>query len=34
MELLGDDWYLHGDWGLEFDDEPAVTNNGHVRRGS
>ena len=24
MELLGEDWYLHGDWGLEFDDEPAA----------
>jgi hypothetical protein len=24
MELMGDDWYLQGDWGLEFEDEPAA----------
>jgi len=24
MELLGDDWYLHGDWGLDIEEaEPA-----------
>ncbi len=22
-ELLGDDWYLYGDWGLEVEDAPA-----------
>lgn len=24
VELLGDDWYLYGDWGLEIDDESTV----------
>ena len=22
IELMGEDWYRHGDWGLEFDDDP------------
>lgn len=22
-ELLGDDWYLYGDWGLEVENVPA-----------
>ena len=34
MELLGEDWYLHGDWGLEFDEEPAVMHTGNSLGGS
>jgi hypothetical protein len=34
MELLGEDWYLHGDWGLEFEDEPVVMHTGNSLGGS
>lgn len=25
VELLGDDWFKEGDWGIEFKGEPAET---------
>ncbi|MFC5430641.1 DUF3079 domain-containing protein [Paraburkholderia denitrificans] len=31
IELLGDDWYLHGDWGIEI---PADDNNAEAQGGS
>jgi hypothetical protein len=34
MELLGEDWYLHGDWGREFDDAPAEKYGGNACGGS
>lgn len=24
MELLGDDWYEHGDWGIDVEDAPGA----------
>ena len=30
MELLGEDWYLHGDWGLEFENDPAMEKGNHA----
>jgi hypothetical protein len=27
MELLGDDWFRHGDWGLDVDDDPDSEPN-------
>jgi len=29
MELLGEEWYLHGDWGLEFESDPAMEKGNH-----
>jgi hypothetical protein len=30
MELLGDDWYKYGDWGIEFDEVPSETTPGEA----
>lgn len=32
-ELLGDDWYEHGDWGIEVEDTAAPTIRLHVVTG-
>ena len=33
IELMGDDWYLHGDWQLDLEEEPTAKSGADDRDG-